>query len=68
VHPQHIGPQLFVTEGVVAENGLPISMFPFGIVSIVPFAIVVRATSSLACGYYRSEPCDGERQRESEYD
>ena len=40
VHPQHVGPQLLVTEGVVAEDGLPISMVPLVIVSIVTFALV----------------------------
>ena len=28
VHPQHIGPQLLVAEGVVAEDGLPSPMVP----------------------------------------
>ena len=40
VHPQHVGPQLLVPEGVVAEDGLPHLDVPLVIVSIVPFALV----------------------------
>jgi hypothetical protein len=72
VHPQHIGPQLFVSEGVIAEDVLTLSMFPpvivSVVVSIVPSAFVVRATDRLACGEGRRELCDGEREREREYD
>jgi hypothetical protein len=47
MHPQHFGPQLFVSKGVIAEDGLPPSIplvIVLVVVSIVPFAVVVRAT------------------------
>ena len=66
VHPQHVGPQLLVAEGVVAEDGLPISMFP------LPSSRCLSPSSErlarLICGDGRGEPCDGERHREREYD
>ena len=48
VHPQHIGPQLLVAEGVVAKNRLPSS--------VASFVIVVSVTSKLLCGRRRIEP------------
>ena len=41
VHPQHSGAQLLVVEGIVAEDGLRISMSSF---------VVPRLTSKLLCG------------------
>jgi hypothetical protein len=48
VHPQHIGPQLLVAEGVEAEDRLAISMSSF--------VVVPRLTSKLSCSHRGSEP------------
>jgi hypothetical protein len=58
VHPQHLGPELFVPECVEAKDGLPISMI----------VVVSRATSELLCVHSGAGPRHDERQRESEYD
>jgi hypothetical protein len=71
MHPQHVGPQLFVSKGVIAEDGLPRSIplvIVWVVVSIVPIAVVVRATGGLAGGEGRRELCDGESEREREDD
>ena len=59
VHPQHSGAQLLVVEGIVAEDGLRISMSSF---------VVPRLTSKLLCGHRGSESGHDERQRDDEYD
>ena len=43
-------------------------MFPLVIVFGRAVRLVVRATGRLACGEGRRELCDGEREREREYD
>jgi hypothetical protein len=48
VHPQHIGPQLLVAEGVEAEDGLPISMSLFVLVSRVPSKLLTHLVGVFA--------------------
>ena len=59
VHPQHVGPQLFVAEGVVAEDGLP--------VPLMSVAIVPGATGGLIRWCTRRDLGDGQRQRQNEH-
>ena len=68
VHPQHVGPQLLVAEGVEAEDGLPASI----VRSSSSRSFRSPSSSERPAVWFAvdggSEPCDGERQREREYD
>ena len=54
VHPQHAGPQLFVAEGVVAEDALPAPMCAVTVVTAVARAIVLGVESRLLFGCRRA--------------
>ena len=67
VHPQHIGPQLFVAEGVVAEDGLPSRWLREPSRWLLACS-TVRCLGRLWCVCRRARQRDGDRQRENEHD
>jgi hypothetical protein len=67
VHAQYIGPQLFVAEGVEAEDGLSVTVPLLALHLIASVAITGGSTRTLLGGRRLTEPGDDKRQYESEY-
>jgi hypothetical protein len=61
VHAQHVGPQLFVAEGVEAEDRLPDAAPLLALLLVPSVAIASRNTRTLLGGRRLTEPGDDER-------
>jgi len=67
VHAQHVGPQLFVAEGVEAEDGLAVLLPLPALLLTLSIVIAATPTRTLLGRRRLTKPRDDKRQDEREY-